>query len=241
MPAGQPPTYSLTDQDILHWIQDLTLEPRNTPPAFTTTMWTTQAVVDATDEAQKNFLRRTGVTVARLGFDGDKDNSVPVLAGKLQVPKPQNLIDILRAAYVNYDTSVPPKVVGVQEMAREDAAALDWNDPKWESDLANTPPEYTESHTDPSEFMLAHPGSDIGAIDFTFVAVSSGLTGLGVPLNVPDECAEGVMWGALEILLSTEGEAHDPERAAFAHTMFEMYVALTQALLAAPGHVQPEG
>jgi hypothetical protein len=201
---------------------------------MTTTMWTLQDVLGALDTAQKNFLRLTGVTVARLGFDGDGDNSTPVIANQETVPRPQNSIDIIRAAFVNYDASMPPKVVAVNEMAREDAAALDLNDRRWETDFSVTPPTYSESHFDPSVYVLGHPAINAGGVDLTFVAVSQPLTGNGVPLNIPDDCADAILWEALSILLDQEGEAYDPERSEFAHGMFMAYVDLTVALLSAP-------
>ena len=113
---GQPPQYNVTDYEILQQFQNRTLEPMSTPPppiTLASSMWSVSDLVGFLDYRCKRFLRETGLVVARLGFDGvGQDNSVGLIPGQESVPLPQNLVDVLRLAFVNY-APVPYSGVGI--------------------------------------------------------------------------------------------------------------------------------
>ena len=76
-------------------------------------MWTVNDLVGFLDGRCKRFLRETGLVVARLGFNGiGQDSSIGQIPGQESVALPQNLVDVLRLAFVNY-APVPYSGVGV--------------------------------------------------------------------------------------------------------------------------------
>ena len=113
---GNNPTYDVTDYDLLLTFQDRMLEPRSPPPppiTLVSTMWSVDDLVGFLDGRCKRFLRDTGIVVARLGYDGvGNDHSIGQIPGQESVALPQNLIDVLRLAFVNY-APVPASGVGV--------------------------------------------------------------------------------------------------------------------------------
>ena len=89
------------------------------------------------------------------------------------------MVDALRLAFVNYNTATPPVAKTITEVPREDFMALDANDDTWETANQATPSAYTQSITETLQAFLAHPPSDIGSVDLTFVATGPTLTGMG--------------------------------------------------------------
>jgi len=242
--AGQPPTYDeVTDKDLFHQFQDRTLEPRTAdgdPVAVTTTMWTAQQIIDYLDYRQKRFLRETGIVVARLGYDGLGQNNSIVQTPQIEaVTLPQNLVDVLRLAFVNYDTTNPVLVDSIIEVPREDFTSLDSGEQDWESTFQPTPPAYTQSITETLKAFLANPPSDIGAIDLTFVAFSAALTGEGIALSVPPEFSQYILYGALEDAFSKEGEAYSPEMAQYFGARWDEGIQLAKAMLSMPASLEP--
>lgn len=241
---GQPPQYSqVTDFDLMQTFQDRTLEPRTaTPPAvMTTTMWTTAQLVGFLDYRCKRFLRETGIVVARLGFDGiGEDHSITITPGIEAVKLPQNMVDPLRLAFVNYDAASPPNVVSVQDVPREDFTSLDAYAPDWESNNQPTPMGYTQSITQLLQAFLANPPSDVGGIDLTFVAFSEALTGLGVALNIPPELTPYPLYGMMEDAYSVEGEALNVNMAAYCKVRWDEGIILAKALLDSPSFQDAE-
>jgi len=244
MTPGQPPTYDVTDKDLLHQFQDRTLEPRTAdvdPVTFASTMWTVQEVVDWLSYRQMRFLRETGLVVARLGYDGVGANNSIVQTPEIEaVTLPQNLIDVLRLAFVNYDAADPVVVDSVIEVPREDFVSLDAGDQNWETDFQKTPPAYTQSITETLKAFLAHPPSDIGAIDLTFVAFAAVLTGTGSEISVPPEFSQYLIYGVMEDAYSREGEAQNFEMADYCRARWDEGIALARSLLYMPASVQPE-
>ncbi len=241
---GQPPTYPTTsDFALLQRAQDFLLEPRSAvaPITIASTMWSVQTLVDMLNYKCKRFLRETGLVVARLGYDGiGSDHSIALTPGLESVTLPQNLVDPLRLAFVNYDTSVNRNVVSVQDVPREDFLSLDAGDQDWESTPAPQPTGYTQSITQTLEAFLAHPPSDIAAIDLTFVAFSGTLTGLGVALGIPPEFVQYPLYGMLQDAYSVEGEAYNQALSDYCGLRWSEGVMLAKCLLEAPSFQDPE-
>ena len=240
---GLPPTYVVTDFDLLQIAQARLLEPVTpTPPAvMTTTMFTTAILLGFLQYRVSRFLRETGIVVARLGFDGiGQDFSIPTTQGIEAVTLPQNLVDPLRLAFVSYDGATPPNVIGVQDVPREDFTSLDAFAPNWESDNQPTPMGYTQSITQLLQAFLANPPTDVGAIDLTFVAFSGPLTGLGVALSIPPELTPYPLYGMMEDAFSVEGEANNTQLAQYCGMRWQEGIILAKALLDSPSFQDSE-
>jgi len=202
-------------------------------------MWTPSEWAQFLTYRVNRFLRESGLVVARLGYDGSgDDNSVNVTPNQEPVALPQNMVDILRLAFVNYDASDPPVAINITEVPREDFLSLDAYDQDWETTGAATPPAYTQSITQTLQAFLANPPTDVGAVDLTFVATGQTLTGLGVALPLPNVVAQYALYGLLADALSAEGEPNNPALAAYCEMRFEEGIVFAKALLTAPARAE---
>jgi len=233
--------YSVTDVDLLNTVSDRLLEPRLVPPAPTTTQWTTSDFTNAIDQAQKDFVKQTGIVVTQLGFTGDANTAIGVVPETKAVQMPQDIIDILRLAWIAYDTTNPVIISDIEELPRESAWSLDNGDSDWEYDNGIPPAGYTEDESPVQWVYLEHPPGDIGKLDLIYCAVSSALSNTGVVISVPDDFAPYLIWGALEILLKKDGEAQDLARAGYCHERFLEGVIMAKALLSLPFRMAAEG
>lgn len=242
MPAGQPPDYPPTDLQALLTFQDRTLEQRSPtagPVTLTTPMWSVNELVGYLQFRLNRFLRETGLVVARSGYDGSSDdNSIAVTPTVQAVALPQNMVDLLRLAYINKDTATPPAPKTITEVPREDVTSLDGLDSSWETTDTATPTGYTQSITDTLQAFLAHPPTDVGAVDLTFVAVAQTLTGAGVSLNLPSVVAFYPLYGMAADAYSKEGEANNPQLAAYFDSRYEEGIFLAKCLLSAPSRAE---
>lgn len=237
---GQPPQYSDTDFSVLQTAQDRLLEPRSAtaPITIASTMWTPADLLGFLNYRVNRFLRETGLVVARLGYDGaGQDHSVGVTPNQEPVALPQNLVDVLRLAFVNYSTP-GPQASNITEIPREDFLSFDADDQNWETTGSVTPRGYTQSITQTLQAFLANPPTDVGAVDITFVATGPTLTGLGVALPLPSIVAQYALYGLLVEAFSQEGEANNPQLAAYAEMRFEEGIVLAKALLTAPARAE---
>jgi len=233
-------SYSVTDVDLLNTVSDRLLEPRQTPPAPTTTQWTTSDFTNAIDQAQKDFIKQTGIVVTQLGFTGDGENAIPVTPQTRAIELPQDAIDILRLAWIAYNTANPVVVSDIEELPRESAWSLDNGEADWEYDLGIPPQGYTEDASPVKWIYLEHPPGDIGKLDLIYCAVSAALSNTGVKISVPDDFSPYLIYGALEILLKKDGEAQDLERASYCHERYLEGVVLAKALLSLPFRMAAE-
>ena len=242
---GSPPIYPTTSDFVLmQQAQERLLEPvtATAPAVMTTTMWTSSDLLWFLQYRIYSFLREAGIVVARLGYDGvGQDHSIPAAASTEAVTLPQNMIDVLRLAFVNYDASVPPKPVTITDVPRDDFTSLDaYDNGTWESKQLNTPTGYTQSITQTLQAFLANPPLDVGGIDLTFVAFSGALTGLGAQLPLPPEFVCYPLYGMLADAYSVEGEAYNPNMAQYCEGRWEEGVMLAKCLLDAPSFADAE-
>ena len=126
----------------------------------------------------------------------------------------------------------------ITEVPREDFMALDAYDDDWETTDQPIPRGYTQSITDTLQAFLAHPPSDIGAVDLTFVATGPTLTGLGVPLPVPGIAQPAILAGLLADCYAQDGEANNPQLAAYMEMRYLEGIELCKALLTAPARAE---
>jgi hypothetical protein len=245
MTPGQPPTYSTLDTDLLLMFQSRMLEPRSapgTPITIPSGIWSVATLASYLQYRTSRFLRETGLLVARLGFDGvGQDHSQSLEPTEEAVALPQNLIDVLRLAFVSYDTAVPPNVTQVNDVPRADFTSLDSTGEDWEQDSLPQPTGYTQSITQTLQAFLAHPPSDVSAVDLTFVAISQALQGTGQNMNLPPEFCYGPLWGMMADAYSDPGEAQNFEMAAFCEARYDHYVLLARSLLCAPSIADLQG
>jgi hypothetical protein len=233
--------YTTTDQDLLNVIEDRLLEVRNDGASVTSTQWVLADWITALNQAQRDFQKETAAVVTHLGFAGDSNNGIAVTPGTESIPMPQDCIEILRVAWIAYNTDDPVVVDAVTELPREDSWSLDLGASNWEIDPGHPPGEYNESISPVPNIYLAYPPDDIGKLDVIYAAVTTTLSNTGVHLDVPDEAAPYIAWRALQYILEKEGEGKDVVRAAYCKARFEEGVVLLKSLLATPYRLAAEG
>ena len=225
-----------TDQMVLGELQSQLLEVSNNGASVTSTMWSgISDFTTALNQAQNDWLKETGMVVSHLGYeDGSTNTGIGVVPGTEAVGLPQDCIDILRAAWIAYDTATPPAPAAITDLPRDDAWSLDNLQPGWENTLSAPPEEYVESISPVQQIYIAYQPSDIGAVDLLYVAVGAALSNTGVLLTVPDIGVSGVTWRALEYLLRKVGEAEDVNRADYAGLRYRENVALCKFMSIPP-------
>jgi hypothetical protein len=243
VPAGLPPVFQTTDHHILQTVLTRLLEPEVDSPPITvqSEQWTADELVDYLSQVQNRFIRETGLVTAREGFDGSasgQNRSIALVPEQETIALPQNLVDVLRLAFVSYNGS--GNVKSIREVPREDFTSLDALDPTWEGNYQAIPSGYTQSVTETLKMFLAHPPNNIGGADLTYVGFGQTLTGLCVPLSVPDDFAWVLVYGVLAAAFGKQGESYDPERAAYCQRRFDEGVILARSLLSFPASVDPE-
>lgn len=230
------PSYAnLVDQTLLGTIQDRTLEPNNSGASMLTAQFgTTPAdsltnVINALNQAQQDFVRDSGLVVCHVGFRGDASVSpIGVAANQEFVPLPQDLMDTRRRAWISYDGQ--GGIAGVQELPEQDSWTTDSFDPNWEVNFG-TPLTADESLPAIPALALASPPQASGGLDLLYMPVATALSNSGIALSVPPEFAPYIVWRALWILLTSQTEAQDAQRARYAHMRYQEGVILAKSLL----------
>jgi hypothetical protein len=90
---------------------------------------------------------------------------------------------------------------------------------------------WNESTLPTRKLDIAPLPSNTGTLSHLYVAVSATLTGLGVPLVIPETFSWAITWGVIADLLSSDGEAFDPKRANYAESRYEQGVELCRLLI----------
>lgn len=214
-----PPTWNVKDTELLNRMIYALLENGNadaSTPTLITSMFSIQQLIDALNIAQERFMRDTGAVIARATEASTQ--------GIARYSLPSDWIFTRRCAW--QDTSGTS-----QSLTRTDAYALDHGLPDWQQNLG-PPVAYNDGSDLPTLTLeIAYPPSDAGTLYLDYVAQPVALTGAGVNLTVPDECESAVMYLALAQLYGQDGEAHDPERAAYCRQRYDLAMEFTNLLL----------
>ena len=229
-----PGTQNVTACDMLRIIANRLLEDYVTAtPQPVSSMWSIDDWFQAIDQSQQDFIRDSGVVVTHYGYEGDTDTSLGITPNVEYRALPDDTIDVLRVGWISLDNS--GAYSAIDELPRDDAWSLDAMDSNWEIDLGSPKPTgYNESLPRTPSLYFVHPPSDAGRVDLLTVAVPAALNSCDVRITVPDEFSVYVIWGAISILLSKQGEAHDPQRAEYAASRYQEGLMLAKMLLDKP-------
>jgi hypothetical protein len=134
------------------------------------------------------------------------------------------IIDIRRAAFTNSDGTTP--------LHREDVWAFNHWSLGWPQQPGR-PPEspfgYSVGETQPLVVQLVPPLTDRGILDLVYVSRGTVLNPLApVPLGIPDDWTWLVTFGALADVLSKDGLAADPARAAYCQARWEQGIQIAK-------------
>jgi hypothetical protein len=207
---------SLRDTDLITDIcyALMEIQPSGNPLAWNgTSQFLLTDLTTALTRRRDQFLAETGAVLANQVIP----SGVPV-DGRVFVP--DTTIDIRRAAWKD-DTNA------IFTLPRVDELQLDYAMTGWNINRG-TPNFWTTIASPPLIVQLAPPPLASGSLDL--LTVSSGVTldGSGVLLGIPDDFAPVLKWGALADLLGKDGEARDPDRAAYCELRWQQGVELAR-------------
>lgn len=222
--SGSPTLASLigptiTDRGIIQQLQYALLESASTQASWPgTSMFTYNDVVNAVTNRRNQFLADTGCF---LTHSTQVALSPPIGRQDLS----QNIIGVRRVAWqgvspTNYYTP----------LWASDERSLTAADSSWNVN-PGTPEAWSVLASPPITLQLAPPPSLSGTLDMlTINSKALAPASSATVLDVPDNLAPAVKWGALADLLSIDGPARDLPRAAFCQQRYLQYVAMGRYL-----------
>lgn len=207
--------FTITDRVLVAEMQYHTLEPA-TPTAWSgTEMFTLAEFTAALQRRRDQFLVETGcfLTRATQAVSGSPPASRQSL--------PATTIDVRRVVW--YDATPT-----YTHLWREDEWALTSYTATWDSTTA-TPYAYSLTSPPPLTIELAPSPSAAGNLEIFSVRTGATLNpATPVKVGIPDDFCWIVKWGALADLLSKDGPARDPARAAYCEQRYRQGVELAR-------------
>jgi len=185
-------------------------------PTLLTSMFSPTEIVDSLNRVQQAFLLDTGMNTVRTTFPGN--------GGQSQYALP---IDSTRPRRLTWQDASDAQV---RALTQVETWELDQGASQWPSD-AGIPIAWLEDDQPQQVVQVALTPTNPGIISLLYVQLATTLTGLGVPLSVPDDWTPYVLWGTLAELLSSDGPAFDPLRAQYASRRYDEGVELAKVVL----------
>lgn len=215
---ASPRLRSITDTAIYTDMENHLLEPP------TGAVWSGTSQFSITDLSLA-LQRCRDEAIQRSNCNQSNIMPIETTPGDTFINLPDSVLDISRAQWV-------PNVGGVTTLVRTDTTALNY----YQSGFLQTPPatptQYNVASLPPLSLQVDIPPVDEGAYDL--IALLSGpilFPILPTPslLNVPDDNAWVLKWGALADLLGRESEATDHLRANHCKSRYEDGLKLMSA------------
>lgn len=204
--------YIVTDQDIVTLAQYHLLEPATGNSWTGSEQFTLADLTNAIQKRRDQVLADTGCVVTHT-------TGIVLSAGQNNIFLSDSIISIRRIAYIDSFGIVTP-LVPSDILAQRNYSSADLYTP-------GEPYSYSSASSRPTEILLVPSANQPGTLDM--VTVNSGAAldpTTGVLLGLPDEYTMAVKWGALADLLSKDGPARDPVRAAYCERRYQLMVEL---------------
>ncbi len=159
------------------------------------------------------------------------DSRIPLTFSQVNVPAPpvdtmaitQDVALIARAAWIDAATGV------VTPLRRTDTFAAQSYSPIWNLNPGK-PYGYSQVESMPLTLILVPPPLASGAIHLTYAKTITMAVADATLLQVPDEFAGTIKWGALYEILSTNSQGYDPIRTKYALERYTAGIELTAML-----------
>lgn len=223
---------ALRGQTVTNWnlvadLQYALLEPAAAGGTWTGTDQFTLAQLTAAIEGRRDqFLRETGAVLTRTVTA----YAAPAVSGRLALN--EAVLQVRRAAWV------PATAPLVWPLYRTDEWASTHYSPAWRSS-SQLPANYSTGVTPPLELQLVPAAAAAGSLDL--VSVNKGApinSAVAASLNIPDDFAWVIKFGALADLLQGDGLALDPIRASYCEQRWNQGIEhATQAAVVLNGQI----
>jgi len=201
--------YTLEDQDLIKDIEYHLIEPITTNfmnPWTGTEQFDMDSIVRAIERRRNLFLLLTGLNLSHF--------QVPFVLGDGRLSLSDSIQLIRRVAWLDSDGTYTP-------LWREDEESANFLHPGWAINN-DTPVAYSMFLPPPVAIQLIPSPISSGTLDLVTVTNPANLDEvMGTLLNVPDDWAWVVKWGALADLLGRDGQAFDPARSEYCEKRFQ--------------------
>jgi hypothetical protein len=203
--------YSITDRYVINSLQYSLLEPVTDFNSSSTWTGTEQFTMD---DLTRAIERRRNQFLALVMSHITRSQVVYPTGSNGRVLLSDSIIDIHRVAWLDADGSYTP-------LYKED----EYNASTLISGYENspdTPTSYSTILQSPKGIQIIPPSNDIGTVDLLTINNPSNLDEtIGVLLNIPDDLAWIIKYGALADLLGKEGQSYDPIRSKYCESRYE--------------------
>lgn len=222
--SSNPPEivgYSLTDRDIINNIQYNLMEPItndwvNSLPAMTE-MFTLGEILSAIEDARNQFMFAIGIHLTH----SQVNYNPPPSDGRVSLS--DSIISVRRVSWRYLDAEGNVKYSPLYLDDEQNATSFNNG---WETTLS-TPDSYALILSSPIQIQVIPISTDTGILDIISVNNPSNLNQLvGTLLNIPDDYAWIIKYGALGDLLGKDSLAYDPQRSAYCRLRFEEGIKL---------------
>lgn len=221
--------YTLTVQDLTARIQDALLEPP-TPAAWSgTAQFTLADVTDALNHRRDQFLLETGAILTATTV------AVGAAPPQGRIALPETFSTIRRVAWQDTGGTITPLYRGSEWGAQA-------YEPGWVQAPTRPPLAYSVSTVPPLQLQLVPPPLDASVVHVLAVEAGAELvTASNTLLGIPDDWTWVVQFGALADLLSQDGTALDPARAAYCEQRWRQgIVAAARAPVVLTGRINDQ-
>lgn len=213
-------TSTLTDQSLIaemmyHLLetQPLEADPIDVTVWRGTDMFTLPALLGALQRRRDQFLHETSITLRHEVVSG-------VISSEGRMDLPESVMDVRRVSWLALGGTHT-------HLWRMDEWEAQAQVPTWAFDPQHPPYGFSLILTPPVRIQVVPPPSAGGQLDLISSRSQGDLIG-GTLLGIPDDWAWAIKWGALADLLAAEGQAKDPDRAAYCEERFQQAVAVAK-------------
>lgn len=212
---------AVTVEDFIARIAlDLHEDPTDFPPGRNE-LWTLAEIVGYINYAERDFLRRSGITKS--------DVSVAVAAGNLLVfDKPSGLMDIDRISFNG------------KRIRRVTSWDLEREDPTWRTHPLGKAHVYHEDHLPINSFELDNRPSGGGTLRIFADTLPDTHTTAGIAtetIAVVDTWEQYIRWEVLSLMLAKDGDNQDIARSNYAHQRYLLGCALARRMVTGEGAI----
>lgn len=218
---GPSPWGSVSASDVAifeeieyHMLENGDADAKFDAGAFPSTMWSQDEILAYIAGRRQRLHKMTNIVLTRLP-------GIAATPGVTTYDYPEDWIATARLTWRNFDDSV------IRVISRLDAYQADMGDLSWMSDFNTIPEGYHDLASTQATLrfeLIAGPG-DVGQMDLLYVANPDLLE------DTIEEFRWVIKYGAMEDMLNKEGEANDPQRAAYCRMRWEMGLEIIRILL----------
>ncbi len=208
--------YTIKDQDLVKIIQAHLLEPVTGNSWTGTEMFTLDDLTKAIERRRDQFIVESGCVVTR----STQATAAPPVD---RVGFSESIMDVRRVAWI--DAGGVYKQLWRDDEFNMSSFSVGWN-------LAPAVPRVFSVAAAPIlSLQLSPPAAAGGSLELLTVNSPALLDPtVGVFLNIPDDFAWVVKWGALADLLGKNGQAYDPKRAQYAEQRYQQGVEMARTM-----------